>query len=247
MEQVLARRDAIGVIAQRLAPGRALLGRRRQRAEPDRRATRCGSSSRSSATSRSPCDAHRGQEAHRPLRGAADPRVRAPGSDGLQRRRRRQGGRDLPGPQGRGGGGRRPGRRPVRRRARDDRGARRSTPRSAFVLSAMVGHLFGYEAALAIDAPAHPLREARAAIEAVVTAPRAPEPVRRRAPRASSSKGPRRASSTSSAAASTTARSRRAPRCGWPRSSGTRPGCSRSTRSRWSTARSARPAPSSRT
>jgi glutamine---fructose-6-phosphate transaminase (isomerizing) len=36
----------------------------------------------------------------------------------------------------------------------------------AFVLSAMVGHLFGYEAALAIDASARPLREAREAIEA---------------------------------------------------------------------------------
>ncbi|MCU1486044.1 MAG: glucosamine 6-phosphate synthetase, contains amidotransferase and phosphosugar isomerase domain [Actinomycetia bacterium] len=39
-----------------------------------------------------------------------------------------------------------------------------------FVLSAMVGHLFGYEAALAIDAQARPLRELRAAIEAVVSA-----------------------------------------------------------------------------
>ncbi len=35
----------------------------------------------------------------------------------------------------------------------------------AFVLSAMVGHLFGYEAALAIDASARPLREAREVIE----------------------------------------------------------------------------------
>lgn len=35
----------------------------------------------------------------------------------------------------------------------------------AFVLSAMVGHLFGYEAALSIDAQARPLRAARAAIE----------------------------------------------------------------------------------
>ena len=44
-------------------------------------------------------------------------------------------------------------------------------PRLAFVLSAMVGHLFGYEAALAIDALAQPLREARAAIdEAVIDA-----------------------------------------------------------------------------
>jgi glutamine---fructose-6-phosphate transaminase (isomerizing) len=38
-------------------------------------------------------------------------------------------------------------------------------PALAFVLSAMAGHLFGYEAALAIDALALPLREARAAIE----------------------------------------------------------------------------------
>jgi glucosamine--fructose-6-phosphate aminotransferase (isomerizing) len=39
-------------------------------------------------------------------------------------------------------------------------------PELAFVLSVMVGHLFGYEAALAIDAHARPLREARSAIEA---------------------------------------------------------------------------------
>jgi glucosamine--fructose-6-phosphate aminotransferase (isomerizing) len=41
-------------------------------------------------------------------------------------------------------------------------------PELAFVLSAMAGHLFGYEAALAIDAHARPLREARAAIDAVI-------------------------------------------------------------------------------
>jgi len=39
-------------------------------------------------------------------------------------------------------------------------------PRLAFLLATMVGHLFGYEAALAIDVGARPLREARAAIEA---------------------------------------------------------------------------------
>ena len=38
-------------------------------------------------------------------------------------------------------------------------------PALAFILSAMVGHLFGYEAALAIDALALPLREGREAIE----------------------------------------------------------------------------------
>jgi glucosamine--fructose-6-phosphate aminotransferase (isomerizing) len=41
-------------------------------------------------------------------------------------------------------------------------------PALAFVLSAMAGHLFGYEAALSIDAQARPLREARAAVEATV-------------------------------------------------------------------------------
>ena len=43
-------------------------------------------------------------------------------------------------------------------------------PTLAFVLSSMAGHLFGYEAALAIDSLARPLREARAAIETVTGA-----------------------------------------------------------------------------
>ena len=41
-------------------------------------------------------------------------------------------------------------------------------PSLAFVLCALAGHLFGYEAALAIDASARPLREARGCIEALV-------------------------------------------------------------------------------
>ena len=41
-------------------------------------------------------------------------------------------------------------------------------PALGFVLAAMAGHLFGYEAALAIDAQARPLREVRAAVEAVI-------------------------------------------------------------------------------
>ena len=40
--------------------------------------------------------------------------------------------------------------------------------RLSFVLSTVVGHLFGYESALAIDAQAGPLREARAAIESLI-------------------------------------------------------------------------------
>lgn len=46
----------------------------------------------------------------------------------------------------------------------------RTDPRVAFVLATMVGHLFGYEAALAIDGLALPLREARARIEQLVSA-----------------------------------------------------------------------------
>jgi glutamine---fructose-6-phosphate transaminase (isomerizing) len=41
-------------------------------------------------------------------------------------------------------------------------------PTLAFVVAAMAGHLFGYEAALAIDATALPLREARALVEVLV-------------------------------------------------------------------------------
>jgi len=42
----------------------------------------------------------------------------------------------------------------------------------AFVLCTMAGHLFGYEAALAIDASARPLREARGCIETALAAAR---------------------------------------------------------------------------
>jgi glucosamine--fructose-6-phosphate aminotransferase (isomerizing) len=45
-------------------------------------------------------------------------------------------------------------------------------PDLAFVLCTMAGHLFGYEAALAIDASARPLREARGGIEAALVAAR---------------------------------------------------------------------------
>jgi glucosamine--fructose-6-phosphate aminotransferase (isomerizing) len=43
-------------------------------------------------------------------------------------------------------------------------------PRLGFVPATMVGHLFGYEAALAIDAQARPLREARSVIDETVAA-----------------------------------------------------------------------------
>ncbi len=55
-------------------------------------------------------------------------------------------------------------------------------PALGFVLSAMAGHLFGYEAALAIDAQAVPLREMRAAIETTVSNPDRLDPLERLQP-----------------------------------------------------------------
>jgi glucosamine--fructose-6-phosphate aminotransferase (isomerizing) len=50
-------------------------------------------------------------------------------------------------------------------------------PDVAFVLSTMAGHVFGYEAALAIDALARPLREARTAVEAATEVPTSRDPL----------------------------------------------------------------------
>jgi glucosamine--fructose-6-phosphate aminotransferase (isomerizing) len=47
-------------------------------------------------------------------------------------------------------------------------------PELAFVLAAMAGHIFGYEAALAIDAQARPLREARSVVESATRGGGAP-------------------------------------------------------------------------
>src|SRR5439155_22859137 len=64
-------------------------------------------------------------------------------------------------------------------------------PELAFVLSAMAGHLFGYEAALAIDAQARPLREVRAAIEAVASSASAHlDPLLELRPRAATAAAP---------------------------------------------------------
>ena len=52
-----------------------------------------------------------------------------------------------------------------------------ASPELDFVLATMVGHLFGYESALAIDELAQPLRETRSAIEAEVAASNARETV----------------------------------------------------------------------
>ena len=93
-------------------------------------------------------------------------------------------------------------------------------PQLAFVLAAMAGHLFGYEAALAIDAQARPLREARAAIEDAVgrLGRHRRQPTCSRSLRPAFEPRPPTSSSTASAAGPTTATSRPAPRCGSPSS-----------------------------
>ena len=116
-------------------------------------------------------------------------------------------------------------------------------PRLAFVLSAMVGHLFGYEAALAIDAQARPLREARADHRA------GGDRRRRHLGRGGVRRGEptlvapaTRPSPTGCAPVPTTVTSRRARPFAWPRCSASRAGSARSTPTRPSSARSARPA-----
>ena len=87
-------------------------------------------------------------------------------------------------------------------------------PALGFVLSAMAGHLFGYEAALAIDASARPLREAMEVIDRALLRERSADAVlerlRRKLPRSPDS------SPTGCAATATTATSRRARPCTSP-------------------------------
>ena len=107
---------------------------------------------------------------------------------GLDRRRRGQGGRDLPRASRHADRDRQRGAVDTPPRSRRSR-CRPSHPDLDFVLATVAGHLFGYEAALAIDASARPLREARGAVEAAAAgapeelldrlAPRLDAPARR--------------------------------------------------------------------
>ena len=96
------------------------------------------------------------------------------------------------------------------RRAAGRPGARRSCCRR------WPGHLFGYEAALAIDASARPLREAMEVIER-----RRRRRARRPTPCSTAVRGEHRAARRAvrrrpAQPTATTATSRRAPRCAWP-------------------------------
>ena len=111
-------------------------------------------------------------------------------------------------------------------------------PALAFVLSTMVGHLFGYEAALAIDASAISLREGRGVIERAVGDDISADEMLARV-RARSCTPPT-STSTACATPATTATSRRAPPCAWRGCSATSCPTIRSRPTRWSRARSAR-------
>ena len=128
MDEVLAR--ARGDRGDR-APSRAVapvLDRRRQRAQPHRR-QRAADQALGAVLPVDLVRHRRGQEAHRPVHRAADPRVRGR-APGIERRRRRQGGRVPPRAPRRADRDHHPGRRPLLERGRDHRGARRCTPTS---------------------------------------------------------------------------------------------------------------------
>ena len=100
MREVVDRRPAIAAAAHRHAPYRRFVGARRQRCQPHRRAGVAHQALRALLqVDRLRRD--RGQEAHRPLGRAADPRVRGR-VERFERRRRGQGARDLSRAQGRG-------------------------------------------------------------------------------------------------------------------------------------------------
>ena len=119
-------------------------------------------------------------------------------------------------------------------------------PELAFVLSVIVGHLFGYEAALAIDAHALPLREARSAIERLADGMVGSGDVVLRA-LGPSLEAPAAQFFAALRSGATTGPSRRPPRSAWRRCCGTPPARSPSRDTNSNTNASARPTRSSRT
>ena len=170
MRQVLARREEIGRIAAVRRPRPGATGRWSAADRTAWRPPRCASSCPSCATGPSPatpprtrststCPASRSSWCARPGCAVPTPTTwprRSP-STGPTRPRRSWSPADGEADR-------------FRAAALDVVTVPATDPDLAFVLSAMVGHLFGYEAALSIDAQARPLREARAAIEAAVSA-----------------------------------------------------------------------------
>ena len=146
-------------------PVEALLGGRRQRAQQGRR-RRGADQAQRALLQVDRLRRHRGQEAHRPVVRAADPRVRGRPRR-LDGRRRRQGGRHLPGPQGhahrRSPTTTRPASRPTSRSA-----CRRSTRRSASSCRRWSVTCSATRRRWPSTRSARPLREAREVIEQLV-------------------------------------------------------------------------------
>ena len=127
MERVLAKRAGDRRGGPPVRAAEALLGGRRQRPEPGRRGRGADQAQRALLqVDRGRCD--RGQEAHRPLVGTADPRLRRR-SAGQHRRRRGEGDGDLPRPQGDADRDRRRGRAALQRGGDDHRAGGRSGTR----------------------------------------------------------------------------------------------------------------------
>ena len=184
-----ARRDARGAraagprsraAAQRHALAAPVVGGRRQRREPGR-GRRDADQALGALLQVDRVRRHRGQEAHRPLVRADDPRVRGRPAR-LERRRRRQGGRDLPRAQG----GADRDRRRRRRRASSPRSRRSSVP--AVHPDARVRAVARWSGTCSATRPrsrstrsARPLREARGCIEALVGSAREGDDLLRRA------------------------------------------------------------------
>ena len=153
--------------AQELAPSRALLGDRRLRVGPHRRRGAAHQAVRALLQG-DRLRHHRGQEAHRPVVGAArsssaPPVSRGSNADDVAKEvaiyRAHKAKPIVIATDG---------------EERFSAALRVLTvpaihPELSFVLGTVAGHLFGYEAALAIDAQALPLREARGAIEEAVS------------------------------------------------------------------------------
>ena len=223
MREVFARRPAIALAAQRHALVAAFVGDRRERREPDRRA-RAADQALGALLQVDRVRRHRGQEAHRPLVGADDPGVRG-GPARLERRRRRQGGRDLPRAQG--------GADRDRRRRRDAfrAGGGRDDPRADRAPVAGVRAVRARRPPVRLRSRAGHRRVGPPAARGArlhrsawsARWPQRDDGSAGRARAATSSRSPN-ASSTGCAPATTTAASRRAPRCSSRRCCATRIG-----------------------
>ncbi len=226
------RREEIAARRAAPRPEPPLLGRRRQRRERDR-GERDPDQALGALLQGDRVRRHRGQEAHRPVLGAAHRRVRG-GAGRLQRRRRREGGRDLP----------RPPCGPDRDRQRRRPGIPRRSRPSPSLRCTPSSTSCSRPSPATCSATRRHWRSTRRPGRCASPAPRSRR-LHRVRPRACSTASARPStarpgpSSTGCAPAATTAPSKPARPRGSPRCSATRPAACHSTPTRSSTGRSA--------